>query len=318
MASVLASIHIGPWKTGTSAFQQILLTTPSTLRDLGFYVPPGHFFIEAHHEVPAWLTGELSKLMCLSGFTPLDPSLDGLSRYLGSLVNQARGMNAHTLVLTSEDFARLDSESWTWLAANLKSSGVSSIRVTWAPFSPDERLLSYVNQYVRQGEHIAESELEGLRSFLTSLVPEIRQRLDELSRTADVDVRAVNYSRSPLYMGEVLASVLNAEASRALVDQHRTSANESLKAVCLERLNRFNRSNVEGRAFDRSCPVIFSQEHPHQRERLQMYTELLLEVGRLTSQLDEMRQTAGVRSELEAVYASRTWRMFAWWRTLRG
>ena len=318
---VLASIHIGPWKTGTSAFQEVLRANRVTLRDLGCDIPPGHFFKEAHHEIPAWLTGNLSKLMFLCGYSPLDPSRDGLSRYLDYLVGQARGMGAHTLVFTSEDFAMLDSQGWMWLIANLKASGVSSIRVTWSPFCTNERLRSYMNQYARQGEHISERDLEALSYFVASLVPRTRDLLAELSRTSEVDVRAVHYSKSRPYMEELLAAVLGEGAGRAIKARHSVSANESLKPSDLAKLNEFNFFNVEGRAFDRSCPVYFTNDYPYQRERLQMHVELLLEVDRLVGQLDEMHQlvahAAHVQRELDAVYASRTWRASAWWRRLR-
>ena len=301
--TLVVSLHVGPWKTGTTSLQSTLAGARAALREAGYHYPTGMFDPRAHHEIPNWVVGSLPRFMV--GYSPLAPTDLGLNGYLQSLMDEARGVHAHTLVLSSEDFCFLDEAGWGRFFQQLRQWGASAIRVTWSHFDPEERLPCYVSQYVSSGAYVTAEGAAAIRDWITGLMLSLPRMWGELSDEWGVDVRSLAYANDEHYLTDVVSAVTDARVARRVVPSTPELLNPSLGQDDLARLNAFNRVNVEGRALELSTPVMFSHVYPYARERLLMMLQVL----------DERNRAA---NELTRIKSSRTWRTFGWWRSLRG
>ena len=327
---ISASLHIGPWKTGTTSLQAMMNDGRESLLRAGYYYPPGIFFIAGHHELPNWILGSLPRF--LVGWSPLDPSLDGLAGALRSISGQTRMRGAHTLVLSSEDFSALSDEGWRQFLRLLRQEGAGSITVTFTTFDVTERASSYASQMIQQGEHLDDSGRRTLEQTVAQIAVELPSRLEALSIEFGLLLKPNSYSKDLTYLHDVLSSVTNADVAGKLISDRYSAFNQSLAPADLHVLNEFNRYNTEGRGLESACPIVYSDDYPFARQRLLLFRDLLRRSRQLQDQLDNAnhrvaeveegnrmleRDLAHSRKDLELVHSSRTWRMFGWWRGIR-
>ena len=323
LVPLVASIHMGPWKTGTTSLQSILTDSRETLLRRGVYYPPGIGTVAAHHELANWLQGTLPRLGV--GWSPVDPTMNGLRSYVRFLVAEARSRGAHTLVLSSEDLAGLASEDWRRLLGMFREAGVGEFRLTHSDFTPEERLQSYANQYVLLGEVVDEKALTMIRHRLLDTRNAILATVRSLSDEEGLTVRSLQYSNRKDYLSELVDSVLGQDVTSELGQVLDRVRNRSLEEIDRRLLNAFNRLNTEGREFNFEAPVTFSNEFPFAQRRLRMVRDLIVESRRLRDHVevfdgllveveDRRTELRSCREELTAVYSSRTWRVFKWYR----
>jgi hypothetical protein len=55
-------IHVGPWKTGSTALQRFFGLNRNVLESHGILYPSGVIGIDAHHELPILITGSQNRV----------------------------------------------------------------------------------------------------------------------------------------------------------------------------------------------------------------------------------------------------------------
>lgn len=259
-----------------------------TLLRHGMYFPFGIAEEAAHHEVAHWLLGTLPKLRL--GWSPLNPTLDGMKMYLRYVTSEARSQGAHTLILSSEVMAALAATQWRTLLGLLQEAGAGTVRVTFSDFNPAERLESHVSQYVVAGEFVDERARRTIDLRTYRLRCAMLEAFRTLSSEQDLIIQALEYSKDAHYMSDLVRSITNDEVERELRETFDRAYNRSWNDEDLSILNEFNRLNTEEREFDAEAPITFSYESFWAQRRLHMVRHLVLERRQLIDEVELARR----------------------------
>jgi len=267
-------LHVGPWKTGSSALQEFFYINRERLLRHGVYYPTGQITPQSQIEIPNFFRKELARFLSEEEVRNFDCK-NLIRAYVSDLiVNQAK-----TLLLSSEDFANFESNNYIELLQLFSEEIDFEFELIYFDFEAEERLASYKNQFVRQGEFVDELALGKILARIKSINP----RFDAAISGISAIIHRINYNHlaNPEDIFKlVTAIVLNKSSIPHLNDWSlpAKSLNISISAEAIELLNEFNRVNVEGRPFDESCPVIFSDSFPIQSARFSSFTKLLFKL----------------------------------------
>lgn len=147
-------LHVGPHKTGTTAIQKTLRTTQDGLNEAGW-----HF--ETFPADPAGAHGIADQL-----------SNSQFERALKTI--QTLDDSDRNLVISSENFSRLNSEQAKYLIDNLAAD---DIRVVYYLRNPLDRLQSTWREWVKHGYRYSFAEFLGGRFLKPYFDPEINEML---------------------------------------------------------------------------------------------------------------------------------------------
>jgi hypothetical protein len=313
MNSHIAYIHIGPWKSGSTEIQHFLHENRPTLINFGIYYPEGIVDPTAHHEIPNYLMGSLSRF----GEVPI--SHFDLSEELEKVSRELKKSSARGIMLSSEDFASLNSTQYCELISILHNLGFSKIRIIYFTFDADKRIDSFVNQYIKQGEWVQQVDKEELKVKIENLFLEIEKNLSKLI-SLGVEVKKISYDDARLndnLIEKFLESIdLGDKIGEFGIVMKRL--NSSYLGWIRDLHNEFNKVNNGLRPFDENAPVVFSNEFLNERERLAQYQKLveIMQVKEIA--LIEVEATlVKTNLELELIKASRIWKSTSWYRKLR-
>jgi hypothetical protein len=265
-------IHVGPPKTGSTALQEFFSINRALLLRNGVFYPVGLVVPEAHHEIPNIITDSMSR------FHRWVPNAEHISliEVLKSYFDEINFREISTLMLSSEDFADLNSDHYAKFIESLSEAGDISIEFVYLDFDPAKRLESYVNQFIRQGEYVDDDVRNQIferiknitKNFLsaTTSIPAVVHRIDyhQLKNSTDI-------------FEKLLGLILNEHTEWELDDWSIPirNLNVSIKSEKIALLNQFNAINNGERLFDSSCPVLYSTLYPTQADRFNDFVKLL-------------------------------------------
>jgi hypothetical protein len=241
--------------------------------------------------------------------------IDVLQRYLGDMNLK----NISTLLLSSEDFASLNSDQYVQFIELLSQENDITLEIIWFNFDPINRLSSYQNQLIRQGEFVNSITTEQIARKITHLEGYFEDVVSKISAT----VHRIDYDGLKGDT-EIFQICLDLVLSENTLQENwvfpASRINSSIPADKLKILNEFNRLNIGERQFDDLCPVLFSDLYPEQKNRFEGFFQVLtesLERDGLVSERDGLvSERDGLVSERDALVSSTIWRSTRWLRSL--
>jgi hypothetical protein len=262
-------IHVGPWKTGSTALQEFFYMNRTKLLSHGILYPIGIVAQNAHHELP----NTVSQAMSRFAWVP-QTSLYTINEIAKSYIEGLNVNRVFTLLLSSEDFAGLNSEQFTEFIESFSRETDTSFELVYFDFDPEKRLESHQNQFIRQGEYVDKLALNQIlgdideitHDFLaaTKNIPATIHRFDyhQLKNQTDIFKR-------------LLGLILNQHPEWDLSDWSIPieNLNISMSNDRIKVLNQFNKLNNEGRAFDTTCPLVYSSKYPQQSDRFKEFVK---------------------------------------------
>ena len=198
-------VHIGPHRTGTTSLQELLDESRLKLIDYGIYYPKDVIDSKAHH-VLAWACQHRN--MGLIGHSNEIRSCNSI---LKDWLNEAQDEKCGTLLMSSEEFAKLRIADWKSL---VESCGKGHHWTLVAAFrSPDEIAQSTYAQLLRSGltqdfDELAEGFKRGAQDFYDFY--------DEFVSNADwCDSTLIQYSRlTDVFQIEMCETLLGVKLGR--------------------------------------------------------------------------------------------------------
>jgi hypothetical protein len=282
--------HLGPWKTGSTSLQRFLFVNRENLLIAGVLYPKGLFFDQAHHEIPNTTTHQMKRFVGLSEAAPMQ-----LKEIVNAYYSDFKSSTASTLLLSSEDFAGLKADHFRELLDTFPPDGGIVFEFIYFDFDPKDRLSSFKNQMITQGEYVDEKALESILENIKYVIPNLESAIEGLPAV----IHRIDYSHlknSTDIYEKFLSLVLNRKIDLDYWNIPTARLNSSLPSTKLESLNQFNRVNIGEREFDSSCPVIFSNSFPDQALRLNLYLTLLNEIVKLENIAVERNITVSTTS----------------------
>jgi len=324
-------IHVGPWKTGSSALQEFFHINRELLLHHGVLFPLGLVTKSAHHEIPNLITDSMSRFHFLTNLEQISLR-DLLKRYF----DEMKLSKIFTLLLSSEDFASLNSEHYSKLFSSLPFGEDTKIEFIYFDFDPEARLSSYRGEYIRHGEFVDSKALKQILNYISSMKRKIEEALLESSDF----VHKIDYQslKHPTEIFEKFVDILfngNSGLFQSQCSIPTKNLNVSIPTEKLDQLNEFNRLNIGDRHFDFNLPVIFSDAYPAETDRFIKYASLLEESIQRDSALAERDSALAERdsalaerdsalaerdsalAERDSVIDSKIWRIFQPYRLLR-
>jgi len=228
-------VHIGPHRTGTTSLQELLDESRLKLIDYGIYYPKDVIDSKAHH-VLAWACQHRN--MGLIGHSNEIRSCNSI---LKDWLNEAQDEKCGTLLMSSEEFAKLRTADWKSL---VESCGKGHHWTLVAAFrSTDEIAQSTYAQLLRSGltqdfDELAEGFKRGAQDFYDFF--------DEIVTIADwCDSSIVQYSKlTDAFLIDMCKTLLGEELGRlvtgtSLFKRLNVRPNVNISNLLLE----FNRHN---------------------------------------------------------------------------
>ena len=198
-------VHIGPHRTGTTSLQELLDESRLKLIDYGIYYPKDVIDSKAHH-VLAWVCQHRN--MGLIGHSNEIRSCNSI---LKDWLNEAQDEKCGTLLMSSEEFAKLRTADWKSL---VESCGKGHHWTLVAAFrSPDEIAQSTYAQLLRSGltqdfDELAEGFKRGVQDFY--------DYFDEIASNANsCDSSLIQYSKlTDVFLIDMCETLLGGELGR--------------------------------------------------------------------------------------------------------
>ena len=228
-------VHIGPHRTGTTSLQELLDENRLKLIDYGIYYPKDLIDCKAHH-VLAWACQQRN--MGLIGHSNEIRSCNSI---LKDWLSEAQEKKCETLLMSSEEFAKLRTADWKSL---VESYGKRHHWTLVAAFrSPDEIAQSTYAQLLRSGltqdfDELAEGFKRGVQDFYDFF--------DEIVSIADwCDSSIIQYSKlTDVFLIDMCKTLLGEELGRLVTGTSRIKRlnvrpNVNISNLLLE----FNRHN---------------------------------------------------------------------------
>ena len=201
-------VHIGPHRTGTTSLQELLDENRLKLIDYGIYYPKDLIDCKAHH-VLAWACQHRN--MGLIGHSNEIRSCNSI---LKDWLSEAQEKKCETLLMSSEEFAKLRTADWKSL---VESYGKRHHWTLVAAFrSPDEIAQSTYAQLLRSGltqdfDELAEGFKRGVQDFYDFF--------DEIVSIADwCDSSIIQYSKlTDVFLIDMCKTLLGEELGRIVI-----------------------------------------------------------------------------------------------------
>ena len=245
-------VHIGPHRTGTTSLQELLDESRLKLIDYGIYYPKDVIDSKAHH-VLAWACQHRN--MGLIGHSNEIRSCNSI---LKDWLNEAQDEKCETLLMSSEEFAKLRTADWKSL---VESCGKGHHWTLVAAFrSPDEIAQSTYAQLLRSGltqdfDELAEGFKRGAQDFYDFY--------DEFVTIADwCDSSLIQYSRlTDVFQIEMCETLLGEKLGRLVTGRSpnkRLSVRPNINISKL--LLEFNRHNFPNFKIELNFPFTGSYD----------------------------------------------------------
>ena len=218
-----------------------------------------------------------------------------LKEIVNEYYSDFKSSTASTLLLSSEDFAGLKADNLREILDMSPPYEGLVFEFIYFDFDPKERLSSFKNKMISQGEYIDEKALKSILESIKKVVPNLESAIEGLPAV----IHRIDYSHlknSTDIYDKFLSLVLNRKIDLGYWDIPTAGLNSSLPSTKLETLNQFNRVNIGEREFDSSCPVVFSNSSPDQALRLNLYLNSLNEIVKLENIAVEQNITVGTTS----------------------
>lgn len=237
-------IHVGPWKTGSTALQEFFHLNCDLLLSYGIFYPRGIIAENAQHEIPNTITDSMTRFPWLS-----KSSLMSLNQMVTGYFEEMRKREISTLLLSSEDFAGLDSVAYSRLTEVFWSEAEINLEFIYFDFDPEERLNSYLGQFIRQGEYIGNTTSDQIRIKISDISSNFASAIANISAI----VHRIDYQKL-LNSNDIYEKtwnvILNEEipliSSKWSIPRTRT--NSSMPAEQRAFLNDFNMIYIGGRS----------------------------------------------------------------------
>jgi len=230
-----------------------------------------------------------------------------LSEILKSYFDELNSKQISTLLLSSEDFASFNSVDFSQLIGSLPQGEQFNLEVIFFDFNPKNRLKAYQNQFIQQGEFVDSNTIKEI----IKRISRIKRDFEDAVSVHPIIVHWVNYEslRTPTEIYEQsLDLILN--SSKNLIRGNWSipvkMLNTSIPLEKIELLNKFNKIINGGRQFDFSCPVVFSNLFPEQKNRFNRFTQLL----------NEFPECDRTTAERDSIPNSTIWKFFSPYRKL--
>jgi hypothetical protein len=217
----------------------------------GVLYPKGLFFDQAHQEIPNTITHQMKRFVGLLEVAPMQ-----LKEIVNAYYSDFKSSTASTLLLSSEDFAGLKADHFRELLDMFPPDEGIVFEFIYFDFDPKERLSSYKNQMITQGEYVDEKALKSILEYIKNVIPNLESATKDLPAV----IHRIDYNQLKNSMDiyvKFLSLVLNRKIELDNWNFPAARLNSSLPSNKLETLNQFNRVNIGDREFDSSCPVVF-------------------------------------------------------------
>jgi hypothetical protein len=317
-------LHVGPWKTGSTALQEFFYINRELLLTHGVFYPIGLVSKRAHHEIPNLIANSMSRWPTLPNARQIN-LIEVLKSYFEEM--DLRGIS--TLLLSSEDFAGLDSDQYAQLITSLSQENKINVEIVYFEFDPFKRLKSYKNQMILQGEFV---DSNASHQILTN-VSEMKENLENFLKESRLLFHRINYDSLKNHI-EIYQKCLDLIVHlKANVSQGEwlippKGINASIPEKKLDLLNEFNRLNIGQRQFDQTCPVQFSNYFPEQTDRFVRFRQVIYESMERDSAVAERDSAVAERdsavaerdsavAERDSVLNSTIWKITKPYRILR-
>jgi len=301
-------VHAGPWKTGSTTLQEFFYSNRELFIRHGVLYPDGSVEQNAHHEIPNLIANSMSRFYWLPNISQI-----ALTDVLKKCFEELNFRNISTLLFSSEDFAALNSDQYNQFIELLSQENDITLEIIWFDFDPINRLSSFQNQLIRQGEYVDSiaseqivANISGLKGYfedVVSKIPATVHRIDYDALKGDTEIFQI-----------CLDLILNENRFQDKWVFPTSRINSSIPTDKLKILNEFNQLNIGERQFDESCPVVFSDSYPEQKNRFEGFFGVLTESLERDALVGERDALVGER---DSIITSRTWRALRPYRAMR-
>ena len=271
-------IHVGPWKTGSTSLQAFLKLNRGFLKSQGILYPTGLVSDDAHHEIPNLLTNTMSRFINIA----FDKNIT-VGSLIESYLDELRKEALSVILISSEDFAGLNSDQFTELITQVHNLKECDIELVYFDFDAHLRQESFVNQFIRGGEYINEQAEKQIFDTVKTIGP----NFENATKNLGLAIRKINYddlvSNEDIFQ-KVLSVVTNSNFNLKNDDIILLSEqqNISLPKQFTKILNEFNRLNTRGREFDQSCPIMTSDKFPDEQSLFLFFRESLSKISNVS------------------------------------
>jgi len=259
-------MHVGPWKTGSTALQVFLENNRSSLESLGILYPVGNVSSNAHHELPNLVFNKTSRFG--NKKIPKDLNLRSIIRGYFEEIDEKR---LTTVLVSAESFANFNSENYAEFFNEISHIRDCRFEIIYFDFDPESRLQSHVNTNIACGEHVDSAAIV----WLTQFVRDIPLKFEAATKDFKSIVKRIDYSTLQShddlfcrFLSKLIPDYESHGDLQWIIPKDRINA--SLSPKNLEALNQFNRLNNGDRAFDMSLPLVFSDSFPKEFGRLEL------------------------------------------------
>ena len=279
-------LHVGPMKTGSTAIQTFLALNRKALEYMGINYPLGIIDPNAHYEIPALIyrnSGNFEQIREAS-----------LRTVLLEYFDDTIAKKIDTILLSSENMAAFSAINWSELINQFDQIHECEIELIFFDFQIEDRLDSHIYQHIRHGEHVNSMSREIIRELVASITPNFEAAIEKF----DLKVTRIPY-RKNLDSRSLFLSFLNAlpfsksgylECNWVFPE---SLTNKSLPSNFTEILNNFNLLNSNGREFDPSAPILFTDHYPNEKARFVLFYEQIVALVEQDGIIQELRERFG-------------------------
>lgn len=280
--SVKLIIHVGPHKTATTSIQYVLRKNAEKLLRGGISYPRSPHFSGAHHHVPSLLMGKDLRIIGIEEST-LDTINDA-----ASWLSQARKDEAHTILISAEDFCVMSEHHWQTFAQDLSVAehitgiSISEIAIAFTERELESRARSTYAETVRHGNILSYSEMNPTMADILLANDKIIFSLSQIFAIPitwiTVPYVVESEARNP-FLKRWLRAVVGEEITRRIVsDPYLVTINRSSSALTTEELLTFNKVNSP-RSQDVVYPFHAPLDNPEEVLKAHLRLEQFLNVA---------------------------------------
>jgi hypothetical protein len=317
-------VHVGPWKTGSSAIQAFLGLNRTKLESFGILYPLGLYSPDVHDEIPKLIQGRHNTTSNL-----IEEENLSAHRILSSYTGQLDQLHLHTLLLSSENFAGFNSEDYSNFSSILRDLGICKIEVIYFDFTVQSRFNSYKNQIIRHGDYFDTDAANLLFEEVNSLT----RKFEIATQNHDLTVKRINYQSLrhddeiyQKFLETAIGSPLGFIKNDWILPNHRI--NISLPQPYVNLMNEFNKFNAGDRKYDSAMSLVYSKEDTDEKSRFLIFYEVIIKLAERDNAIAERDNAIAERdnaiaerdnaiAEREKIQNSRTWRAFRFYRFIR-
>ena len=304
-------IHAGPGKTGTKTLQGCWNKNRELLRLQGVHYPQNYRNLNAHHQVPHSIAGNLE---ILEAIFQQDLSDFDLHLYLQNIRKEAENLGCNQILLSSESFARLTIDEFNSFFKEILIEQTDRADILWIDREINSAMESYIWQGINTGDYWEESQREFLRNKIQVRQNHSNVLIQEFAPRSNIKIHVIPYQDVDgiSYIRKVHEIFLPADISEQMVQEtSRQPLNRSGSSAMKDKLNMFNSINVVRDWAFLDSKLVHSNEFPKERQRFEKYRELLWENENLLRQIHELS------AHKNAVEKSRGWKLLTYIHRLK-